>query len=51
MTFTLSAPPRQLDQATVPTNTRRSPGWSVLSMPDVRWAALATALFLVGRLQ
>ena len=51
MTFTLWAAPRQLDQATVPPNPRRSRVRSVLSMPKVRWAALATALFLVGRIQ
>ncbi len=31
-----------------PTRTRRSQLWSVLSMSEVRWAALATALFAAG---
>jgi heavy metal translocating P-type ATPase len=50
MTSTLSAPPR--DAATTELAgahpTRRSRLWSVLSMSEVRWAALATALFLAG---
>lgn len=50
MTSTLSAPPR--DAATTELagapSTRRSRLWSVLSMSEVRWAALATVLFLAG---
>jgi heavy metal translocating P-type ATPase len=50
MTATLSAPPR--DAATTELagtpSTRRSRLWSVLSMSEVRWAALATVLFLAG---
>ena len=49
MTTTLSSPAR--DAATgPPTASRRSRLWSVLSMSEVRWAALATALFLAGAL-
>ena len=49
MTSTLSTPPR--DRASPPPaagTARRSRLWSVLSMSEVRWAALATALFLAG---
>ncbi|RHW27497.1 heavy metal translocating P-type ATPase [Nocardioides immobilis] len=48
MTSTLSAPPRDRVGAPAPGTARRSRLWSVLSMAEVRWAGLATALFLVG---
>jgi heavy metal translocating P-type ATPase len=50
MTSTLSAPRHDVASADLPTSrrTRRAQLWSVLSMSEVRWAALATALFLVG---
>jgi len=50
MTSTLSAPRSDVAAADLPTGrrTRRSQLWSVLSMSEVRWAALATALFLAG---
>ncbi|MGZ0152844.1 heavy metal translocating P-type ATPase [Kribbella sp. WER1] len=44
MTSTLSAPARELPQTT----DRRSQVWTLLSMPEVRWAALATVFFLIG---
>ena len=49
MTSTLSAPRTAAERADVSTGrTRRSRVWSVLSMSEVRWAALATVLFLAG---
>ena len=49
MTSTLSAPPRDVPPATAAVRvTRRSRLWSVLSMSEVRWAALATLLFAAG---
>ena len=49
MTSTLSAPPRHVPPATAAVRvTRRSRLWSVLSMSEVRWAALATLLFAAG---
>jgi hypothetical protein len=50
MTSTLSAPPRAAAPADLPSGrgTRRSRLWSVLSMSEVRWAALATVLFVAG---
>lgn len=51
MTSTLSASARDLAaRATAPTppSTRRSGLWALLSMAEVRWAAMATALFLTG---
>ena len=49
MTSTLSAPPRVAPPAVaVDSPTRRSRLWSVLSMSEVRWAALATVLFAAG---
>lgn len=49
MTSALSAPPRDRVASPVATR-RRSTGWTVLSMAEVRWAALATVLFLTGAL-
>ena len=49
MTSTLSAPPRVAPPAAAAVRvTRRSRLWSVLSMSEVRWAALATVLFAAG---
>jgi heavy metal translocating P-type ATPase len=49
MTSTLSAPPVDVAPADLSSSrTRRSRAWSVLSMSEVRWAALATVLFLAG---
>jgi cation-transporting P-type ATPase J len=50
MTSTLTAPPRAAAPADLPSGrgTRRSRLWSVLSMSEVRWAALATVLFVAG---
>src|SRR5918992_758225 len=49
MTSTLSAPRPDVASADLsPSRTRRSQLWSVLSMSEVRWAALATALFVAG---
>ena len=48
MTSTLSAPAHDVVTSAPPTRSRRSRLWSVLSMSEVRWAALATALFLAG---
>jgi cation-transporting P-type ATPase J len=48
MTSTLSAPSRDAVSPRPTPSTRRSQLWSVLSMAEVRWAALATGLFLAG---
>jgi cation-transporting P-type ATPase J len=49
MTSTLSAPRSDVAPADLSSNrTRRHRAWSVLSMSEVRWAALATFLFLAG---
>src|SRR5687767_6996724 len=49
MTSTLSAPPRVAPPAAAAVRvTRRSRLWSVVSMSEVRWAALATVLFAAG---
>ncbi|GAA3093215.1 heavy metal translocating P-type ATPase [Kribbella aluminosa] len=48
MTSTLSAPAREVPQDRARPSTRRSRLWSLVSMAEVRWAAIATALFLVG---
>jgi len=48
MSTTLSTPPRE---RVIPGRADRTAGsrlWSVLSMSEVRWAAMATALFAVG---
>ncbi|NUR31336.1 MAG: heavy metal translocating P-type ATPase [Catenulispora sp.] len=45
MTSTLSAPSREVPSRQA---SRRTQLWSLVSMAEVRWAALATALFLVG---
>ncbi|WP_408899712.1 heavy metal translocating P-type ATPase (plasmid) [Nocardioides sp. R1-1] len=47
MTASLSTRPPQVATPT-PTQSRRSALWAVLSMSEVRWAALATTLFLAG---
>ncbi|MFD7161426.1 heavy metal translocating P-type ATPase [Kribbella sp. NPDC059898] len=46
MTSTLSAPARELPQSGP--ISRRSQLWTLLSLAEVRWAALATAFFLLG---
>ena len=47
MTSALSAPPR--DPIASPVATRRRSGlWALISMAEVRWAALATVLFIAG---
>ena len=48
MTSTLSAPPRDAVQPRVAAGPSGSPLLRVLSMAEVRWAAAATALFVVG---
>jgi heavy metal translocating P-type ATPase len=48
MTSTLSAPPTGVAPDLSPSRTRSSRAWSLLSMSEVRWAALATVLFLAG---
>ena len=48
MTTTLLAPPRHAPPAAADRPTRRTRLWSVLSMAEVRWAALATLLFAAG---
>ena len=48
MTSTLSTPPSDRLDAPVTGTARRSGVWSVLSMAEIRWAGLATALFLAG---
>src|SRR3954468_1776707 len=48
MTTTFTSPPRTVTAPAATAPTRRSRLWSVLSMSEVRWAALATALFLAG---
>jgi heavy metal translocating P-type ATPase len=48
MTSTLSAPRTDVPAVDLGSRTRRSQLWSVLSMSEVRWAALATALFIAG---
>lgn len=48
MTSTLSAPPRGLRPSPPSPSSRGSQLWSILSMSEVRWAALATLLFAAG---
>lgn len=50
MSSTLSTPPRELTATDAERHTRRPQRWAVLSMPEVRWAAMATVLFLAGGL-
>ena len=48
MSSSLTAPPRDLASHPLPQSRRSTQVWSVLAMAEVRWAALATVLFLGG---
>ena len=48
MSSTLSAPPRPAVTAAPRAGRRRSRATSLLTLPELRWATLATALFAVG---